>query len=226
MYYEDDRDFRCDTSQVGCAQICYNSFNPIGQDRFRVIEVVLISVPWLVFYGYAMSINNKLKKFEHQRKRLKFFEKVKQFKIKELKAQWRNDNNGVRKRGGSYKDLWHSAKDKINDKKNGKYTLNVDRSPPPINAGSLTEEETTIGSSTRFGSKRRMSFDYAGTHFDHEKLGKINDPDTEILDSKKNMKKYRKYLGSLADGISSDEDIETLLDGGVNKKDKYSFAFA
>ena len=119
LYYEDDRDFRCDTSQVGCAQICYNSFNPIGQDRFRVIEVVLISVPWLVFYGYAMSINNKLKKFEHQRKRLKFYEKVKQLKVKEMKNQWKDENGKKRKQGshkGSYKDLWNSAKEKISDK--------------------------------------------------------------------------------------------------------------
>ena len=124
VYYEDDRDFRCDTSQVGCAQICYNSFNPIGQDRFRVIEVVCISVPWLVFYGYAMSINNKLKKFEQQRKRLRFFEKVKQMKTKELKAQWK-ENNGLRKRRGSYKDLWKSAKEKLSkDSDNQKYVLN------------------------------------------------------------------------------------------------------
>ena len=108
--------------------------------------------------------------------------------------------------------------------------LNVERSPPPNNPGhqaSLTEDET-IASSAGFGSglrKRRLSFDYGGNHFGHEQLGKIHDPDVEITDSKKNMRKYQKYLGSLANGYSSDgEDLDKLIDGrtSVSKKDKYS----
>ena len=64
-----------------------------------------------------MSINNKLKKFEHQRKRLKFYTKVKQVKVKELKNQWKDENNGKRRvQQGSYKDLWNSAKDRLLDK--------------------------------------------------------------------------------------------------------------
>ena len=91
LYNSDGADFRCDTSQVGCAQICFNYYNPISVQRFRNIEIILITVPWLLFYGYAMSINNKLNKFKDHRKKLVFYQKVKQDREKRKRSR-RNYN--------------------------------------------------------------------------------------------------------------------------------------
>ena len=86
LYENDGSDFRCDTSQVGCAQICFNQYNPISVQRFRSIEIIFISVPWLIFYGYAMSINNKLAKFKEHRKKLIHYQKLKSYRDRKRRA--------------------------------------------------------------------------------------------------------------------------------------------
>ncbi|XP_012327419.1 gap junction alpha-5 protein [Aotus nancymaae] len=51
---DEQADFRCDTIQPGCQNVCYDQAFPISHIRFWVLQIIFVSTPSLVYMGHAM----------------------------------------------------------------------------------------------------------------------------------------------------------------------------
>ncbi|KAL0590979.1 Gap junction alpha-5 protein [Plecturocebus cupreus] len=51
---DEQADFRCDTMQPGCQNVCYDQAFPISHIRFWVLQVIFVSTPSLVYMGHAV----------------------------------------------------------------------------------------------------------------------------------------------------------------------------
>ncbi|XP_057595975.1 gap junction alpha-10 protein [Hippopotamus amphibius kiboko] len=69
--------FACNTQQPGCSTICYDDAFPISLIRFWVLQIIFVSSPSLVYMGHALY-------------RLRAFEKKRQRKKSQLRAQMEN----------------------------------------------------------------------------------------------------------------------------------------
>ncbi|XP_078260477.1 gap junction gamma-1 protein-like [Rhinoraja longicauda] len=54
IYHDEQSKFVCNTLQPGCENVCYDSFAPLSHVRFWVFQIVLISVPSVLYLGFAM----------------------------------------------------------------------------------------------------------------------------------------------------------------------------
>ncbi|OWK01460.1 hypothetical protein Celaphus_00018957 [Cervus elaphus hippelaphus] len=69
--------FACNTQQPGCNTVCYDDAFPISLIRFWVLQIIFVSSPSLVYMGHALY-------------RLRAFEKERQRKKSQLRAQMEN----------------------------------------------------------------------------------------------------------------------------------------
>ena len=69
--------FACNTQQPGCNTVCYDTAFPISLIRFWVLQIIFVSSPSLVYMGHALY-------------RLRAFEKERQRKKSQLRAQMEN----------------------------------------------------------------------------------------------------------------------------------------
>ncbi|XP_051021751.1 gap junction alpha-5 protein [Acomys russatus] len=51
---DEQADFRCDTIQPGCQNVCYDQAFPISHIRYWVLQIIFVSTPSLVYMGHAM----------------------------------------------------------------------------------------------------------------------------------------------------------------------------
>ncbi|KAM5256641.1 gap junction alpha-5 protein [Ctenodactylus gundi] len=51
---DEQADFRCDTIQPGCENVCYDQAFPISHIRYWVLQIIFVSTPSLVYMGHAM----------------------------------------------------------------------------------------------------------------------------------------------------------------------------
>ncbi|KAI3352223.1 hypothetical protein L3Q82_005586 [Scortum barcoo] len=63
VYYDEQSKFVCNTIQPGCENVCYNAFAPLSHVRFWVFQIILVSMPSLMYLGYAV---NKIARAEEQ----------------------------------------------------------------------------------------------------------------------------------------------------------------
>ncbi|XP_067890885.1 gap junction gamma-1 protein-like [Heterodontus francisci] len=54
IYHDEQSKFVCNTLQPGCENVCYDSFAPLSHVRFWVFQIIMISVPSIMYLGYAM----------------------------------------------------------------------------------------------------------------------------------------------------------------------------
>ncbi|XP_051870546.1 gap junction gamma-1 protein-like [Pristis pectinata] len=54
IYHDEQSKFVCNTLQPGCENVCYDSFAPLSHVRFWVFQIILISVPSIIYLGFAM----------------------------------------------------------------------------------------------------------------------------------------------------------------------------
>lgn len=54
IYHDEQSKFVCNTLQPGCDNVCYDSFAPLSHVRFWVFQIILISVPSVIYLGFAM----------------------------------------------------------------------------------------------------------------------------------------------------------------------------
>ncbi|XP_059823547.1 gap junction gamma-1 protein-like [Hypanus sabinus] len=54
IYHDEQSKFTCNTLQPGCENVCYDSFAPLSHVRFWVFQIILISVPSVIYLGFAM----------------------------------------------------------------------------------------------------------------------------------------------------------------------------
>ena len=55
LYEDEQAEFRCDTVQPGCHNVCYNAFSPMSQIRFWAVQCLICVVPVFVFHSYALA---------------------------------------------------------------------------------------------------------------------------------------------------------------------------
>lgn len=51
---DEQSDFRCDTRQPGCENVCYDKAFPISHIRYWVLQIIFVSTPSLLYMGHAM----------------------------------------------------------------------------------------------------------------------------------------------------------------------------
>ncbi|KAL6044230.1 hypothetical protein STEG23_019910, partial [Scotinomys teguina] len=51
---DEQADFRCDTIQPGCQNVCYDQAFPISHIRYWVLQIIFVSTPSLLYMGHAM----------------------------------------------------------------------------------------------------------------------------------------------------------------------------
>ncbi|KAM9839393.1 gap junction delta-4 protein [Aulostomus maculatus] len=60
--YQDEQDrFVCNTIQPGCANVCYDLFSPVSLFRFWLVQLITLSLPYVVFIVYVVhKVSNSL----------------------------------------------------------------------------------------------------------------------------------------------------------------------
>ncbi|XP_039249255.2 gap junction delta-2 protein-like [Styela clava] len=59
VYSDEQSEFKCNTMQVGCPNICFNKFSPISHIRFWSFQIIMVTTPSIVFMVYSA---HKIKK--------------------------------------------------------------------------------------------------------------------------------------------------------------------
>ncbi|XP_077364955.1 gap junction delta-4 protein [Festucalex cinctus] len=61
LYQDEHERFVCNTIQPGCANVCYDIFSPISHFRFWLVQLVTLSLPYVVFTIYVIhKVSNGL----------------------------------------------------------------------------------------------------------------------------------------------------------------------
>lgn len=54
IYYDEQSKFVCNTQQPGCENVCYDAFAPLSHVRFWIFQVIMITVPTIMYLGFAL----------------------------------------------------------------------------------------------------------------------------------------------------------------------------
>jgi len=71
VYGDEQGVFRCDTSQPGCNQMCFNRFSPINHPRFWGFQILFCCLPSVIFIFITANQEAQMKKIENQEKEIK-----------------------------------------------------------------------------------------------------------------------------------------------------------
>jgi len=76
VYGDEQGQFKCDTTQPGCQNVCYNRFSPISHLRFWSFQMLFVCVPKFILYSYInhskaeekliQDLTNKLRDDENE----------------------------------------------------------------------------------------------------------------------------------------------------------------
>ena len=64
IFDDEQEEFECTTSQPACKQMCYNRFSPMSHHRLWALQILIISIPVLIFSFIAAQSNAKFTKYE------------------------------------------------------------------------------------------------------------------------------------------------------------------
>ncbi|XP_043929130.1 gap junction alpha-3 protein isoform X2 [Protopterus annectens] len=53
VWGDEQSDFRCNTQQPGCENVCYDKAFPISHIRFWVLQIIFVSTPTLIYLGHV-----------------------------------------------------------------------------------------------------------------------------------------------------------------------------
>ena len=53
VYGDESGNFKCDTNQPGCQNVCFNRFSPISHLRFWAFQMLFVCLPSVAFMTYA-----------------------------------------------------------------------------------------------------------------------------------------------------------------------------
>lgn len=70
VYGDESSNFKCDTNQPGCQNVCFNRFSPISHMRFWAFQMMFVCLPSLIFMTFAQFEMSKIDKIEKQEKEL------------------------------------------------------------------------------------------------------------------------------------------------------------
>ncbi|CBY31554.1 unnamed protein product [Oikopleura dioica] len=55
VYSDEQSEFKCNTLQIGCTNVCFNMFSPISHIRFWSFQIILVCTPSIVFMVYSLA---------------------------------------------------------------------------------------------------------------------------------------------------------------------------
>lgn len=70
VYGDEQGQFKCDTGQPGCQNVCYNRFSPISHLRFWSFQLLFLSMPKFFLYAYISLVNAQRKIIEKEKEKL------------------------------------------------------------------------------------------------------------------------------------------------------------
>ncbi|XP_055989002.1 gap junction alpha-3 protein [Sorex fumeus] len=56
VWGDEQSDFKCNTQQPGCENVCYDQAFPISHVRFWVLQIIFVSTPTLVYLGHVLHL--------------------------------------------------------------------------------------------------------------------------------------------------------------------------
>ncbi|XP_061435435.1 gap junction alpha-3 protein-like [Lethenteron reissneri] len=56
VWGDEQSDFKCNTKQPGCENVCYDQAFPISHVRFWVLQIIFVSTPTLIFLGHVLHL--------------------------------------------------------------------------------------------------------------------------------------------------------------------------
>lgn len=74
VYADEQTEFKCNTLQPGCKNVCFNKFSPITHLRFWAFQIILVSLPSIYFIVYSTHVH--------------FEETDKKAKMQKVEQQW------------------------------------------------------------------------------------------------------------------------------------------
>jgi len=68
VYNDDQSEFKCNTQQPGCTNVCFNKFSPMSHLRFWSFQIIFVATPSVIYIVYS-GHTSKLKKAQSKRPR-------------------------------------------------------------------------------------------------------------------------------------------------------------
>ncbi|KAK3511492.1 hypothetical protein QTP70_009009 [Hemibagrus guttatus] len=85
---DEQEDFVCNTKQPGCEAVCYDKAFPVSHFRYFILQVVFVSTPSVLYFGYVALKERKLreeeKKEQHRRQKDR---NCKEFKLEVIQEE-------------------------------------------------------------------------------------------------------------------------------------------
>uniref|UniRef100_F6S9N4 Gap junction protein n=1 Tax=Ciona intestinalis TaxID=7719 RepID=F6S9N4_CIOIN len=69
VYNDEQSEFKCNTLQPGCTNVCFNRFSPISHLRFWSFQILFVATPSVMFVVYSAH-KSKLKKTSSKKARI------------------------------------------------------------------------------------------------------------------------------------------------------------
>ncbi|XP_058233278.1 gap junction alpha-8 protein-like [Hemibagrus wyckioides] len=63
---DEQKDFVCNTQQPGCEAMCYDKAFPVSHFRYFILQVVFVSMPTVLYFGYVALKKHKEKEEEKE----------------------------------------------------------------------------------------------------------------------------------------------------------------
>ncbi|XP_041068957.1 gap junction alpha-4 protein-like [Carcharodon carcharias] len=71
VWGDEQSDFKCNTKQPGCENVCYDKAFPISHVRYWVLQILFVSTPTLIYLGHVMHISRQEEKLKQQEEALR-----------------------------------------------------------------------------------------------------------------------------------------------------------
>uniref|UniRef100_A0A8C8RAD3 Gap junction protein n=1 Tax=Pelusios castaneus TaxID=367368 RepID=A0A8C8RAD3_9SAUR len=81
VWGDEQSDFRCNTEQPGCVNVCYDKAFPISHIRYWVLQFLFVSTPTLVYLGHVIYLSRREEKLKQRESELQAVQ------IKDMKAE-------------------------------------------------------------------------------------------------------------------------------------------
>ncbi|XP_069751889.1 gap junction alpha-4 protein-like [Narcine bancroftii] len=71
VWGDEQSDFKCNTEQPGCENVCYDKAFPISHVRYWVLQILFVSTPTLIYLGHVLHISRKEEKLKQEEEALR-----------------------------------------------------------------------------------------------------------------------------------------------------------
>lgn len=90
---DEQADFVCNTKQPGCESVCYDKAFPVSHFRYFILQIVFVSTPTIIYFGYVTLKGHKESGEEMEEQ----FRSLRARRAKEIKKELIQEENEDRK---------------------------------------------------------------------------------------------------------------------------------